>query len=123
MAAWWCGGFAGLAIIVYLLLDPTPPVNSLQFHSDKLLHFLAFGGLTGWFAGLLERRAWPFLAIGMLGFGLATELIQSAMRMGRLAELGDFAADAAGVLIALLLARVGFEHWALFFERWFRQKG
>ncbi|MEO0364613.1 MAG: hypothetical protein AAF265_03865 [Pseudomonadota bacterium] len=118
---WMSLGVCGIGFVVYQLLLPQPDFVTSSLLNDKAMHFIAFGGVTAWFAGLLKRHAWPVLAIVMTGLGLATEVAQGAMALGRVADGRDFFADIAGIAFALLLASVGTEHWAMRFEGWFEQ--
>lgn len=85
-----------------LPLSRLPPLPN-----DKLLHFVAFGGMA-LMAGRLARSGWPLaLALGAVLFGgWVIELLQNRVP-GRSYCWRDMAANAAGVLCAgavLLLA-------------------
>lgn len=85
--------------ILYLLLGPATALEQGLPHQDKVAHFLAFG-LVLWAFGILIPR-WPRTALAALVIllGGATEIIQGLI--GRDAEWLDFAADIAGVAVAL----------------------
>jgi VanZ family protein len=85
---------------------------------DKLSHGLAFFGLTAWFAALVERRHYAFVAIAMLGLGIAIELLQDWMSLGRTAEAADVYADALGVLAGVVVSMLIRESWLQRVERW-----
>lgn len=82
-------------------------------HADKLVHALAYGA-----GGLLARRAWrlhPRLSPGKAtfaaivfatGYGLTDELHQALGAAGRHADPLDLAADAAGAIVACVLAHL-----------------
>jgi hypothetical protein len=69
---------------------------------DKIEHFTGFYALT--VAGLLAYPASPRwrLALGLLVFGGAIEVLQMIPALHRDAEWGDLAADAMGIGMALL---------------------
>ncbi len=89
---------------------------------DKLGHAFAYLTLMVWFAGLQPRRAWRWVAIGLLLMGLGLEIAQGAMHMDRTADARDMAANAAGVIIGLLLAAAGAATWAYRLETWLVRK-
>jgi VanZ family protein len=95
---------AGCAVVAWLSLVPAedlPPVGI----ADKVKHFAAYTALTG--LGL-----WTFatgrmrLALGLLAFGVAIELLQAAMDVGRRNEAADVLANVLGIATALGLARL-----------------
>lgn len=78
--------------------DPYPVPSS---SSDKFNHIIAFTEMT-----LLARLGWPQarlygIALPLLAFGLAIELVQAQLPY-RDFSWADLAADAAGIAIALL---------------------
>ncbi|MEO0617250.1 MAG: hypothetical protein AAFY69_14065 [Pseudomonadota bacterium] len=114
---WRVGGFGLLIFMVVALLSPggnqvLPPGNF-----DKAAHIIGFFGATMWFAGVYQRSRWLHVAAGMMLFGVLTELAQGLLTRSRSADPMDFVADAGGVLLALAVARLGFEHWARWAER------
>jgi VanZ family protein len=86
--------------IVYLATTSEPyPIPSAP--SDKLNHLLAFIQLT-----IVTRLAWPelsriWIALGVMGFGLAIEVTQAQLPY-RDFSLMDLAADGVGTAIGLL---------------------
>jgi hypothetical protein len=100
---------AWVLTILWLSLDPAPPVpepNILGW--DKFLHAVAYGNLTiigGWsLAGSasLTNFKWCVVACAAIFLGGLVELLQKALTDTRMAEFGDFLANAAGVGIVLL---------------------
>jgi VanZ family protein len=93
----------------FIAFDPAPrPVGVT--HGDKLQHLVAFAAL-GLVARLALQRA-PVAGLAMLGFGIFIEAVQHFIPT-RSASLGDVVADAAGVVLGLLLARaLGLRHAA-----------
>lgn len=117
-AMWWAlGGVALLAYVVYLCLEP-PDGGGTSLINDKLAHFLAFFGLTGWFAALVQRRLYVAVALAMLALGGFIEVAQTAMALGRVGDWFDFWADSAGVAAAIVVSLAIRESWFERIERW-----
>lgn len=94
-------GFAALAVV---LVGPFQGLEAKLGISDKTAHAAAFYVLSlGLFASLPRTRRTD-LAFGVLGFAAATEIAQTFT--GRAGSIEDFAADAAGIVIAVLPAMV-----------------
>jgi hypothetical protein len=118
---WMILGFVLVATVIVSSL--VPGGDSIKMPGgDKLLHALAYLTLMVWFAGLQPRRAWRWVAIGLLLMGLGLEIAQGAMHMHRVADARDMAANAAGVIIGLLLAAAGAATWAYRLETWLVRK-
>jgi VanZ family protein len=100
---WW------LCMLTVLVLALIPLKQSSQGipHADKMAHAVAFAGLS-----MLAVAAWPYrwprIAIGMLGFGGAIEIMQGAFTVSRQASWLDLLADAVGIALGLWVGR-----WAL----------
>ncbi|HEY7238608.1 MAG TPA: VanZ family protein [Burkholderiales bacterium] len=103
---WLAVGWAMVAAIVWLSLTPSPPKVDFE-QSDKVGHFLAYGGVMFWFAQLyVERKARLGYAAGFVAMGVSLEFIQGWTGY-RDFELYDMLADGVGVALgwaaALLL--------------------
>ena len=96
-------GWAWLAAIVWLSLTPSPPTVDFA-ESDKVGHFIAYGGLMFWFSMLYVKRA-PRIAYaaGFIAMGVGLEFVQRWLGY-RSFELLDMAANTIGVLLGLALA-------------------
>ncbi len=100
---------AAAAVIAHLSLAPPGEVSAPPI-SDKLLHFIAYGGLGGLAAAAapMGRRllAWG----GATVYGAGLEIAQGLGAAGREASVLDAAANAAGagagVLALIGLARL-----------------
>lgn len=90
-------------------------------HADKWLHGLTFLALTLWFAGLVARRAWVHMAIGLLLFGLLIEAAQLLVGY-RMGDWIDLAADALGILLGMAIAAAGLGGWGLRLEDWYSRR-
>ena len=87
-----------LLLVVWGELTPHPPRLDAP---DKLLHFLAYFGLSGIATtALAHRRAALAIVIGLIALGGALEILQSFT--GRDAEWLDEAANAAGAILGAL---------------------
>lgn len=91
---------AAALVIGVVTLSPLPPEVQAVPGGDKLHHLVAFALLA--FPAVATRPArWlPVLLLGV-AYGGAIELIQP--HVGRFAEWGDFAADAAGAALGTAL--------------------
>lgn len=90
-------------------------------HADKWLHGVTFLALTLWFAGLVARRAWGRMAVGLLLFGLLIEAAQLLVGY-RMGDWIDLAADALGILLGVALAAAGLGGWGLRLEDWYSRR-
>jgi VanZ family protein len=113
---WWAGGvLLALAILIGSLA--TPGTLSPLYVSDKIVHFVGYGALSFWFAGLLERHRYPVLAVLLVAFGVGIEGMQYAMGLGRSADWRDVVANSAGIVTSLALAYAGLGAWMFYVER------
>lgn len=104
----------GLALLIAVgSLWPTMP-DAAGKVSDKLLHFSAYAVLAFTFAGVVERRHWGRVVLGLLAFGGAIELAQAMLSPARSGEWLDMVANTLGVLAGIFTA-------ALFPHSWCRQ--
>jgi VanZ family protein len=92
-----------LASLVVALLPAPAGMGSIAF-GDKLAHAGAFAALMLWYAQIYAGNDRLRCALGLVGLGLAIELLQSLVPY-RSADGWDLAADASGVLLGWLLAR------------------
>jgi VanZ family protein len=113
---WWTVGWAVVAFITVCCLEPARYVPNLHLW-DKLEHASAFFGMTCWFGGLVRRKRYLWIAFWLLVFGAGIEVAQGLMKLGRTADVRDFAADSVGVAVALLLLYLGLGSWT----RWIEQ--
>ena len=101
----------GFATLLVILLGPFQGLEARIGLSDKTAHAAAFYALSlGLFASLPRVRRTD-LAIGVVAFAAATEVAQTFT--GRTGSFEDLAADATGVLVAVLPAMVERLRYAL----------
>lgn len=103
--------FVMIAVISALAFSPKAPGLDIQ-HFDKVNHLAAFSSLT-LIALLAFSSSAVRVCLGLLGYGIAIELIQSQLP-NRFASLADVAADGVGILLGLGLY--------LLTEKWLIQK-
>ena len=89
--------------------------------ADKWAHGLTFAALAAWFCGQYPRRDYLRIGLGLTGFGAVTEILQGAVGY-RSMDVLDFAADAAGVLIGMLVAGRWFAGWSVDVEGWWYRR-
>ena len=105
-------------LILWLSLDPSPPVPQHDlFGWDKLQHAAAYALLTflagGFWSAISgsSSRTWILAAVSAVVYGGVVEVLQAVYTKNRLAEAGDLLADAVGAafVVALVLAfrRIG----------------
>ncbi|MBU6212060.1 MAG: VanZ family protein [Gammaproteobacteria bacterium] len=117
---WVWFGLAMTLIVVYLTLEaPSGRIGRIP-QLDKAYHFGAFLGLTLWFAALVERRGYWVVAIALFLLGVAIEIGQYLMALGRSAELLDVVADTVGIVLGIVLSLLIRDSWLQRVERWLR---
>ncbi|WP_257385850.1 VanZ family protein [Tahibacter caeni] len=93
-----------LASLIVALLPAPAGMGRIAF-GDKIAHLAAFAFLMLWYAQIYALPSERLrCALGLIGFGLGIELLQSLVPY-RSADVWDLVADAAGVGLGLLLAR------------------
>lgn len=108
-----CGMCSGLTVVFILWLTlAQQPVGDMDVPlfegADKVVHAIMFGWLTWmlWIDTGKRKHHTPTVSATMLctlvaaAFGALTEVLQSAMHLGRSMEASDFIADFTGTLIA-----------------------
>ena len=94
---WLSLGYSFVFTIVYFSLIPNPDINAQV--SDKLIHFLAYGLLMGWFSQLYARYDYFKIALRLFLMGISLEVLQSFTDY-RSIEFFDAVANSSGILIA-----------------------
>ena len=117
---WLIACSAWTLLILVFSLVPHPPELALPFLSwDKFQHASAYALLT-LFIGRSwtcfrpwNARIWWWAAASALVFGIAIELLQGLMGIGRSADPRDVLANAIGILSACLLVYIRRRLWPL----------
>lgn len=79
----------------------TPSVPGPANLSDKALHFIAYGGLTGLLGLALPQSRLGLLFVLASAIGLALECAQGYFPVGRVMSMSDQAANMGGVMLAI----------------------
>lgn len=103
---WLLLGLIWIGIVCYTSLASIKDVPMLSTpHFDKLVHFMVYAGLMGWFAQLYwSMRSRLVLVCGFILMGVGVEFLQGLTPERRF-EYADMLANTAGVLVAWRLAR------------------
>jgi len=103
---WLSIGWAWILGIWYLSLSgDVPAINLGVTFTDKILHAGAYGVLMAWFLQLYHRRDSRITCmIAFIGMGGLLEYLQSFTH-SRTPEIADMLANAAGILLALVIVR------------------
>ncbi|RJG51673.1 VanZ family protein [Motilimonas pumila] len=105
-----------IAAISWLAFTPKAPGLDIQ-HFDKINHLAAFSSLT-----LIALLAFSVPAsriyLGLLGYGITIELVQSQLP-NRFASVADIAADGVGIILGAGLYWIT-EKWLMKKWQWLR---
>lgn len=103
---WWVAlGALIMLWTLWMALTPDPDISLTFPYGDKLLHATTFTCLMGWWGNVYRgRRERGRAALGCLAFGVFIEFMQW-LDPPRDADGFDVLADAAGIVLALLLLR------------------
>jgi len=107
---WWLGWF-WLALAVVVCLVPGHELPTSFEVNDKVSHLVGHGALALYFAGLVPRRSWWKVFVGLVVLGVAIEFAQYFMHVGREGDPRDVIANSLGVVLGLALGRLGLARW------------
>lgn len=115
----WAWRLAGWVLILAVVAGSLMPGDSVPSvgSNDKLLHAASYFLLMVWFAGLYRRSRHLWIAAGLVVLGAILDGLQ-ALTSTRYFEVHDIAANASGVLVALVLSYWVLEGWCQRMERW-----
>lgn len=120
--AWWVASALLIGGVLLVSLAPLGEALEVPRHVDKLEHLLAYAVLTVWFAGLLERAHYGWIALALGVLGLLIEVLQGLMDVGRHADTWDLAANLLGIGLGLVLAVRWTAGWAPRVEAWLARR-
>ena len=106
---WLTCGLVLCGIFIYGCLMHHPPGSHNIPYFDKMQHASAFIVMGAWFGAILRPR-YLWVLVALSAFGAFTECLQWASGY-RDADPWDWVADSIGVLIGLLLVRLGAMNW------------
>ncbi|MEM7082686.1 MAG: VanZ family protein [Pseudomonadota bacterium] len=112
---WWVGGALLIAVVVYLSLAPGGPPVPVTL-SDKLQHLLAYATLAIYFGGLVKRRAYWVVVLGLFGLSVLLECLQG-WSGERTFDVVDMVFNGLGLAVGKRLSRVGLNGWCRWLER------
>lgn len=96
--------FAGvLGVSAVVLFAPSPPGPALFPYADTAIHAALFAAL-GW-SGRRAGAAEPVVAVALVAYAGASELVQAGVLPERSGSWLDFGADLVGGALGLLAAR------------------
>lgn len=107
---WWIVGFALVAFVVVVCLVPNYDLPDTPT-DDKANHFIAHFVLAAWFAGLVPRRRWWLLLLGLAALGTGIEVAQANMHLGRDGDFHDEIANLTGNVAGLAASWLGLARW------------
>jgi VanZ family protein len=108
---WWALGFVLVGAAIYVCLAPSDYIPTPFNLADKASHIIGHASLAAYFAGLLPRRSWWQIFLGLLVLGVGIEVAQNLMHVGRQADVRDVLANCSGVVLGLLLSWMGLSQW------------
>lgn len=116
LKCWW-PTIIVMAVVCYAIFFPDPMGDSMDMsipHLDKLIHAIMMGGIVAAVAFDLHRadmshncltfKSMAVITLAVMSFGVVSEILQSAMGLGRTGDIFDIAADWGGALIAAFTA-------------------
>lgn len=94
------------AFLTYILLGPgnDRAEDWVAFEGlDKVVHFVVFAILSFSLKAAFPKMRMIVLYIIIIIYGIATEVLQGSMNLGRSMEFADFVADLLGAIAGYLL--------------------
>jgi VanZ family protein len=116
--AWLVASLLLVAGVVYGSLALIGPDLPLPRNVDKLEHFVVYAALALWFTGLVRRRHYWTVVLGLAALGVTLEYLQFAMHHGRTGDPWDMAANLLGIAAGVTLAVTRTGGWAPKVEAW-----
>jgi len=109
-----------ISIVVGRLAPMLPNVGVKG--GDKIMHLLAYFGLTLWFSGLYPLRQLWVIALGFFLLGATLEVLQAVLTAHRQMDIRDLAANTMGIAAASFAAIIGVRQWAERLESWLTRR-
>lgn len=119
---WVFLGIIYIAVILAVSLLRVPEINIEFSHTDKIIHFLMYFILVGWFIQLYHKpESRLAILLAAILFGLLIEYLQG-MTSYRSFDYVDEIANSAGAALAFLLAGTSFNTLLGRIDRWIYHK-
>lgn len=115
---WLALGWLLVLSVAIASLVPASVLRAITVN-DKIEHAGSYFLLMIWFAGLYRRSRHPWIALSLLVLGIALEVLQLGTTT-RTFDVRDMLADAAGILLGLMLSMWLLEGWCQRLERGLR---
>ena len=103
IAAWLF--YLTLAVVTALLLWPFAPTEPSWEYKDKVEHMTVFT-ILALLGGLSYQQSLKKVALGLVIYGMSTEILQGTLTTTRQASVADWLADCAGIAIGLAIYRM-----------------
>lgn len=115
----WCIlGFIYVAIVFYFSLVPFPEKVPVIPHLDKMLHFLIYAFLGGWFQQLFIKKFGIKILVSLFFMGVLIEILQGFSGY-RSFEFMDIVANSVGVLVGIKFVIRFFPDVLIKIDLWF----
>lgn len=111
--ATWLAGWGALFLLIAVgSLLPAGELPTVSNGFDKVEHFLGYALLSAYAVMLFARmRPQALAALGVIVFGIAIEVAQSAWTVDRLGDSADAMANALGALAGLGISVTPMARW------------
>ncbi len=119
----WTGGVVLLLAATVVCLVPGHDLPASFELNDKVSHMVGHGALAAYFTGLVPRRRWWLIFVGLMIFGAVIEVAQHFMHVGRNGDPRDLLANCIGASLGLLLGFGGVSRWPDLLAWALRQRG
>jgi VanZ family protein len=86
--------------------------------NDKFMHVAGYFSLTFWFTGIYPRSRYTTIAGLLFAMGIAVEVLQGLMHIGRTADIRDIAANSIGIAFGITGAIALLGGWMQRVESW-----
>jgi VanZ family protein len=107
----WTGGAVLLLAATVVCLVPGHDLPASFELNDKISHIIGHGALAAYFTGLVPKRRWWKILLGLVVFGAIIEVAQYFMHLGRNGDPRDIVANSVGAFAGLLVGFLGVSRW------------
>ncbi len=119
---WLLLGWLYVLLLLYGSLIRMPDINTYIDHTDKLIHFLLYFLLAGWFVQLYSRLSQRIVILGStILLGIIIEFLQG-LTAYRSFDMLDALANSIGAISAFLLAGTSLALLLKRFDNWLYQR-